>query len=275
MNILNAATEIAHFAGIQLRTFRHFRRKVAHVINDVIFTGRLHADLITFPDRAILDADQRYDTKIWVEPGINDQCLQRRIRITLGGRNISYQIFQNVFNVQATLGGTAHCVGRIDADNIFNFLSDSVWVRLWKVHFVQYRTNFQPLFNRGVAVSNRLSFNALRGINDQKSAFTRRQRTTHLIAEIHVSRSINKVQLIRFTVTCGVVQGDALGLDGDATFALDVHGVQNLRLHFAIGEAAAYLNKAVRQSRFAVVDVGNDGEVANVVQLAHRIIIRL
>ena len=90
-----------------------------------------------------------------------------------------------------------------------------------------------------------------------------------------MSWGIDKVELIRLTVPCGVVQGDALCLNSDATFALNIHGVQNLLLHFAIREAAAYLNKTVRQSRFAVVDVGNDGEVANVVQLAHRIIIRL
>ena len=58
--------------------------------------------------------------------------------------------------------------------------------------------------------------------------------------------------------------GDALRLDGDAAFALQVHRIEHLRLHFARLQAAAQLDEAVSQRRFAVIDVGNDGKVADV-----------
>src|SRR5690606_39116980 len=55
-----------------------------------------------------------------------------------------------------------------------------------------------------------------------------------------------------------------LSLDRDAALALDVHRVEHLGLHLAIGQAAAAMNDAVGKRRFAVVDVGNDGEIAYV-----------
>jgi hypothetical protein len=60
-----------------------------------------------------------------------------------------------------------------------------------------------------------------------------------------------------------------LRLDGDAALALDVHRVEHLGLHLAVGQAAAALDQAVGQRALAVVDVGNDGEVADVLHQDH------
>ena len=83
---------------------------------------------------------------------------------------------------------------------------------------------------------------------------------------------VNEVQLVADAVFGGVVERDALRLDGDAAFTLQVHGVEHLRLHLALLEAAAHLDEAVRQGGLAVVDVGDDGEIANILHLgvAHR-----
>ena len=52
-------------------------------------------------------------------------------------------------------------------------------------------------------------------------------------------------------------------LDGDAALALEVHGVEDLRLHLARLQRAGHLEEAVGQRRLAVVDVRDDGEVAD------------
>ena len=78
---------------------------------------------------------------------------------------------------------------------------------------------------------------------------------------------VDQVELIDLAVLRLVEQGCGLGLDGDAALALQVHRVEHLRFHFAVGQAPAGLNEAVGQRGFAVVDVGDDGEVADV---AHR-----
>ncbi len=82
-----------------------------------------------------------------------------------------------------------------------------------------------------------------------------------------MSWGVDKVQLIGFAVGGFIVQGYALGFDGDPALALKIHGVQHLGFHFTIGEAAAKLDDTVRQRRFTVVDVRNDGEVTYILHM--------
>jgi hypothetical protein len=53
--------------------------------------------------------------------------------------------------------------------------------------------------------------------------------------------------------------------DGDSTFALDVHGVEELCLHVAFLNGSGNFKKSVRKGRFSVVNMGDDAEIANVV----------
>ena len=48
------------------------------------------------------------------------------------------------------------------------------------------------------------------------------------------------------------------------SLALDVHGIEHLFDHFARFERAGELDQAVGERRFAVVDMGDDGEVADI-----------
>ncbi len=77
-------------------------------------------------------------------------------------------------------------------------------------------------------------------------------------------RGVDQIELIDLPVARLVLQRRSLGLDRDAALALEVHRVEDLRLHLTVGQAAAALDQAVGQRRLAVVDVGNDGEVSNV-----------
>src|SRR5690606_27766648 len=61
-----------------------------------------------------------------------------------------------------------------------------------------------------------------------------------------------------------VRQRDRLRLDGDAALALDRIVVEHLRLHLAFGQAAAELDDAIGKRGLAVIDVGDDREVADV-----------
>ena len=84
-----------------------------------------------------------------------------------------------------------------------------------------------------------------------------------------MTRRIDEVQLIGLSISSVIIEGHALGFDGDSALALDVHGVQNLLLHLSVGEAPAMLDEPVSQRRLAMVDMGNDGEVPNVVEIGH------
>jgi hypothetical protein len=54
-------------------------------------------------------------------------------------------------------------------------------------------------------------------------------------------------------------------LDRDAALALDVHRVEHLRLHLAVAQAAATLDQPVRERALAVVDVGDDRKISDVI----------
>src|SRR5690606_31729049 len=89
------------------------------------------------------------------------------------------------------------------------------------------------------------------------------------VGEVDVAGGVDEVQLVGLPVARLVVQGHAVGLDGDAALALQVHGVQHLGRHFAVAQATTDLDETVSQGGFAVVDVGNDGKVADMAQVAH------
>src|SRR5471030_2194967 len=80
-----------------------------------------------------------------------------------------------------------------------------------------------------------------------------------------VTRGFDEIQVVDLTVEGFVAQCRGLRLDGNAAFALEIHGVEHLRIHLAVGQAAAQLDDAIGERRLTVVDVRNDREVTNMI----------
>ena len=55
-----------------------------------------------------------------------------------------------------------------------------------------------------------------------------------------------------------------MGLDGDPPLPLQFHRIQHLRLHLALGKGSGQLQQPVGERGFAMIDVGDDGKVADV-----------
>ena len=75
---------------------------------------------------------------------------------------------------------------------------------------------------------------------------------------------IGKIELIMSATFGSVFHGNRVGLDRDASLALEVHRIEELLLGLALLDRSRYLQKAVGESRFTVVDVGDDAKVARV-----------
>ena len=74
---------------------------------------------------------------------------------------------------------------------------------------------------------------------------------------------VDEIELVALAVLLGrVIKSDRLGLDGDAALAFQLQRIEHLVLHFAGFQAAANLDEAVRQRGLAVIDVGDDREIA-------------
>ena len=120
---------------------------------------------------------------------------------------------------------------------------------------------------RLIDIGERLRLDSLAGVDDEKRALAGVQRTRHLIGEIDVAGRVHQIEDIGLSVLGLVVETHRLRLDGDAALALDVHRVEHLLDHVALGDRAGLLDQPVGERRFAVIDVGDDGEIADIVDV--------
>ncbi len=128
----------------------------------------------------------------------------------LGGGNAFDERFEQIRHALAGLGTDAHGIRRIDADDFLDLLADPVRVGGRQVDLVDDGQDLEALLHRGVAVGDALRLDALRGIDDQKRAITRRQRTRHLVREVDVAGRVDHVELIALAVLGVVIESDAL-----------------------------------------------------------------
>jgi len=152
---------------------------------------------------------------------------------------------------------------------VLDLFLDLVRIGLWQVHLVQHRHHFQALFDRRVAVGYRLRLDALASIDYQQRTLARGQRATDFIGEVDVAGRIDEIQLVGLAIARSVIKRDAVGFDGDAALALEIHRIQHLGFHFTLGQTTTHLDKTVCQGRLAVIDMGDDGKIADMTQVTH------
>ena len=86
-----------------------------------------------------------------------------------------------------------------------------------------------------------------------------------------MARRVDQVESVFFSVLRIVLQPDGTRLDGDAAFLFQLHVVENLIFHDARFDRTALFDQAVGKRRLSVVDVGDDGEVANSALFCHSV----
>ena len=151
----------------------------------------------------------------------------------------------------------------VEADDLFDLPLGFIRLRTRQIDLVDHRDDFEPVVHREVGVGERLRFDALRRVHEQQRPFAGGERSRHFVRKIDVPGRIDQVEDVDLPVVGLVGQADGVGLDGDAPLALEVHRVEDLRLHLARLQRAGDLEKAIGERRLAVVDVGDDGEVAD------------
>ncbi len=110
-----------------------------------------------------------------------------------------------------------------------------------------------------------LGLGPLRRVDQQEDAVDHGQRPLDLAAEVGVARGVDDVQL-----HAAEVHRRVLGQDGDALLPLQVGGVHDPVAHvLVLPEHSGLPEHGVDQGRLAVVDVGHDGDVAQVVTRRH------
>ena len=78
-----------------------------------------------------------------------------------------------------------------------------------------------------------------------------------------MSGRIDQIQNVSLAILGFVIQSHGVCFDRDAALALEIHIIEDLRFHVSPGHCAGEFEQAIGQGRFAVIDVRNDGEVAD------------
>ncbi len=79
-----------------------------------------------------------------------------------------------------------------------------------------------------------------------------------------MTRSIDEVQDVVHTISRTELHACWLHLDSDAALALEVHFVEHLITHFTRLNRAGAFKEPIREGRLAVINMGDDAEVADV-----------
>jgi hypothetical protein len=110
-----------------------------------------------------------------------------------------------------------------------------------------------------------LGLDSLRRVDDQHRPVAGLQRAADLVAEVHVAGGVDQVEPVDETVFGGVLEPDGAGLDRDPVLLLEVHRVEHLAGHLARIDGVRRLEQPVGERGLAVVDMGDDAEVAQAV----------
>ncbi len=261
-DILHTGDEVPDLADAQPCGRLGFGRHDADFQQFVGGPGGHHLDPFARQDLAVDNADVRHHAAVDVVDGVEDHRACRRVGIALRGRHLTHHMVEQVGDAVAGLAGHPQHVGRLAPDDVGDLGGVAIRVGGGQVDLVQHRDDVQVAVQRQVQIRQRLRLDALGGVDQQHRALARLQRPRHLVGEVDVTRCVDQMKdVIRAVEVPG--QPDVLRLDRDAAFAFDVHPVQVLRAHIAVGDHAGELQHPVGQRGLAVVDVGDDAEVPN------------
>ena len=263
-DLLDVGDEKADFADAELVDRNRLRREDADLQRLVVLPFGHQADLHARPQHAVDHADDDHHAAVGVVPGVENQRLQRRVGIARRRRQAMDDRLEDLVDAGADLRAGEDRVVAVEADDLGDLAARLLGLRAGQIDLVDDRDDLEVVLDREVGVGQRLRLDALRRVDDQQRPFAGGQRPRDLVGEVDVPRRVDQVQDVLLAVLRRVVQADRVRLDGDAALALEIHRVEDLRLHLARLEGAGDLEKAVGERRLAVVDVRDDRKVSDV-----------
>ena len=114
-------------------------------------------------------------------------------------------------------------------------------------------------------VGQRLGLDALGRVDDEDRALAGLEAVADLVGEVDVAGRVDEVEAVGQAVLRRVLEAHGAGLDRDALLALEVHRVEDLARHLPRIDRVGQLEQPVGERGLAVIDVGDDREVAQAV----------
>ena len=167
--------------------------------------------------------------------GVKNEGAEGGVGAAFGRGNAPHDGLQHTLHVCARFGADGDHVFGGNAGEVFDFFGDVVGEGCRQINFIDDGNQLQVSFHRQVQIRQRLRLDTLSGIDDQNSPLARLKSAADLVAEIYVAGGVDQVHDVLFAIVGVVDHAHGGRFDGDALFPFDVHGIQHLRLHFAVG----------------------------------------
>ena len=190
--------------------------------------------------------------------------------MSLRGRYPRDDRLQNFVDADARLGAGLDGFLRRDGKDFLQLTAHAGQIGVGQVDLVDDGNDGQPLLHGQMHVGNRLRLDALRGIDDEQRALAGGQTARNLVGEIDVAGRVEQIEPVFLPAFRLVAHRHRVRLDRDPPLALQVHGVQELVLFFALLDGAGAFEEAVGERGLAVIDVGDDAEIAGKLGIGHR-----
>ena len=214
-------------------------------------------------NRAVDDAEAGRSRRDRVVPGVEDQGLERSVRDRLSAAGISLTIASRTSSTpMPVLALMQNGFVRVETDDVLDLFLDSLGLGTGQIDLVDDRNEFQVVFDREIRLASVCASTPC-DASTTSSAPSQAESDARPRRKNRRGRAYRSDSDVLLAVLRLVIEPDRVRLDRDAAFALEVHVVEHLRLHIAVGDRARHLQQAVGQRRFAVIDVGDDREVAD------------
>ena len=263
-HVLEPGDDVADLARFERRRGAALGREEAELLGLEARARGHRAHGLARREAAVDHADERDDAAVLVVRGVEDERPRRGLGLALGRRDALDDRVQDRFDSFTGLRRDAqHAVGAL-ADELRHLRGGCVRIGLREVDLVDDRDDLEVVLDREVGVGEGLRLDALRSVDDEERALACLQCARDLVREVDVAGRVDQVELV-----AAPEDAHGLGLDRDPALALELHAVEHLLPHLPPGQRLRDLEDAVGQRRLPMVDVGDDGEVADGVEAAH------
>ena len=257
-DILEAADEITDLARRERLHRSHAGAEEADLLGLELGAERHRLERLAAREGSVDHAHEGDHAAVLVVGGVEDERAGRRARVATRRRYaLDHRVEHRLHSLPRLGRDRQHVLGRV-AEQMGDLERGALRVGLGQVDLVGHRDDLEVVLDRQVGVGQRLRLDPLRRIDDEQGAFASLQGARDLVGEVDVAGRVDQVQLVALPA-----HTHRLGLDRDAALALQLHRVQHLLAHIALGDGVRQLEDAVGQRRLAVVDVGDDREVAD------------
>ncbi len=151
-------------------------------------------------------------------------------------------------------------------EQIEYFVQNRIGPRIRAVDLVDHHDGPKLMLKRLLQDEAGLRHRSLGGIDEQEHPVGHAQDALDFPAEIGVAGGVDQIDLRHYAIGGGKLDRHVLGQDGDSPLALEGIAIEErVLLDLTLAKIAALAQQRVDQRRFAMVDVGDDCDVADVV----------